>query len=209
MKPHELITTSNLHPSAGIYMILCIPANKAYIGQSKNIKRRWAHHRNRLKANEHGNRYLQNLYNKYGKDSFYYVVLENCANLTEREAYYVLQLDNESRINLAAIADIFPISEETKSKSKISPQCREAARIVNKNRVSSLKGVPLTQEHKMKVSIAHTGKALSEEHKRKISEAKKRLGVMPPSRKGKVLSEEHKKKISDSIKEVFSQRRLD
>ena len=45
---------------------------------------------------------------------------------------------------------------------------------------------PMSEEHKRKLSIAHTGVPLSEEHRRKIG-----LG-----RKGKTLSEETKRKMS-------------
>ena len=43
-------------------------------------------------------------------------------------------------------------------------------------------------------------KKFSEEHKRKISEALKKKGITPPSRKGTKLSEKHKKQISKKLK---------
>lgn len=66
-------------------------------------------------------------------------------------------------------------------------------------------GRPLTDEEKMKISIAHKGMKFSEEHKKKLSESHK--GIMPPksavenARKanlGKHRSEETKEKIRQS-----------
>ena len=119
MKPHELLATveTNLEKTSGIYMILCVAANKAYIGQSKNIHRRWIHHKHCLNNKKHGNPYLQRLYDKYGKDSFFFVVLENRKDdLSNREAYFVSQLDEETKLNLAPIEELIPISEETRKK---------------------------------------------------------------------------------------------
>jgi len=59
-----------------------------------------------------------------------------------------------------------------------------------KGRVGCTKGMELTQEHKDKLSKAHTGKTLSETHRRNISK----------SLKGKRRSEEVKKKLSQSKK---------
>jgi group I intron endonuclease len=57
-------------PKPGIYKITCIPTQKVYIGQSINVKKRIAAHRSDLKANRHGNDYLQNVVNKYGIENF-------------------------------------------------------------------------------------------------------------------------------------------
>ena len=60
----------------GIYKITCLTNNKSYIGQSVSIKRRWATHKRELAAGTHYNEYLQRAYNKYGKDSFVYEILD-------------------------------------------------------------------------------------------------------------------------------------
>ena len=118
MTPNEIVEQApkDTVKASGIYMIYCMPANKAYIGQSKNIHRRWIHHRHSLKENKHGNIHLQNLYNKYGKDSLSFYVLENSNELAEREAHYLDLLDSDKRVNLAAVLEIFPCSDETRKK---------------------------------------------------------------------------------------------
>ena len=54
----------------GIYKIVNKKNNKVYIGQSVNIKQRWALHKSELRNKYHENVYLQNAWNKYGKDNF-------------------------------------------------------------------------------------------------------------------------------------------
>ena len=75
----------------GIYKIQNLINNKVYIGSSKSLKRRQYQHFFQLKKGKHDNTYLQYSYNKYGKDSFIFFVLEICAEdkLLERESYWI------------------------------------------------------------------------------------------------------------------------
>jgi hypothetical protein len=59
-----------------------------------------------------------------------------------------------------------------------------------KGRKSPFRGIPLSEEIKIKISGKLKGREISEEHKKKVSEAKK----------GKDLSEDHKRKITESNK---------
>jgi group I intron endonuclease len=201
MKPYELITQGIKDSTkSGIYMILCIPSNKAYIGQAKNIYRRWTSHRWELKRGTHGNIHLQRAYDKYGPSSFSYIVLENQElNLDALEAQYLDKLDEECRMNLAGVTGLVPCSKET----------REKISRVHKGKI-------LTEETKKKISEAKTGRKQSSETiakraatlrglpKRKgfkwSEEAKARAKGRPSNRKGKRCSEEHKKKISEAKK---------
>jgi group I intron endonuclease len=73
----------------GIYAIKNIFTNKIYIGQSINIYKRWKVHEKDLISNKHANKKLQNSFNKYGKEKFQYLILEECVleelNLKEQE----------------------------------------------------------------------------------------------------------------------------
>lgn len=62
------------------------------------------------------------------------------------------------------------------------------------------KGIPMSNEQKMKLSKINKGRKLSEEAKRKISEAHKGKSTWNKGKKCKPLSEEHKRKISESEK---------
>ena len=55
---------------SGIYCIRNSINNKCYVGQSKNVKKRFIHHKSMLRKNEHNNPYLQNSWNKYGENNF-------------------------------------------------------------------------------------------------------------------------------------------
>jgi len=119
MKPNEILEgiqpIENLR-STGIYMIFCTVSGKAYIGQAKNIYKRWVNHRYDLRHKIHGNPHLQKTYDKYGLDKLAFIALENCKNLTEREGHYLELLDKDLRINCNPVSDSIPISEETRRK---------------------------------------------------------------------------------------------
>jgi len=55
---------------AGVYIILHTASGKAYVGESYNVKMRWASHFKELNKNNHGNRYLQYAWNKHGATEF-------------------------------------------------------------------------------------------------------------------------------------------
>lgn len=78
----------------GIYAIKNKLNNKIYIGQSINIENRWYGHKTSLRHNKHGNKHLQNSWNKYGEDNFDFIVLEECLEdeLNEKEVYWISKL---------------------------------------------------------------------------------------------------------------------
>lgn len=62
---------------SGVYTITNTINGKIYVGSStSNIYRRLIQHKVDLKRNIHRNSYLQNSYNKYGKDVFKFEILE-------------------------------------------------------------------------------------------------------------------------------------
>lgn len=77
---------------SGIYCIRNIETGKVYIGKSKNIYKRIHQHIYDLKNNrKNENMYFQNSWNKYGKDSFTYTVLEKI-DLKDEDLFYVREL---------------------------------------------------------------------------------------------------------------------
>ena len=66
-----------------------------YIGSSRiSLKQRWDKHRWNLNSNAHRNKFLQHHWNKYGRDNFEFVIIEEVPfdqNVIEREQFY---LDN-------------------------------------------------------------------------------------------------------------------
>ncbi len=81
----------------GIYQIRHIESGRAYIGHSVNILKRWNKHRQDLTNNKHHSPHLQWAWNKHGKESFVFEVLEECApvraTLVAREQHYLDTLD--------------------------------------------------------------------------------------------------------------------
>lgn len=75
----------------GIYKITCSENGQIYVGSSKQIYKRWGQHRRDLRQGVSNCRYLQNAWSKYGEDTFYFSVIEECAPeiLEEREQWHI------------------------------------------------------------------------------------------------------------------------
>lgn len=75
----------------GIYKITNTVNDKFYVGSSKDIKSRWCQHENALDSGTHGNPHLQNAWNKYGRKSFKFEIVEECVPEVqfEREQFYL------------------------------------------------------------------------------------------------------------------------
>jgi hypothetical protein len=105
---------------SGIYCIKCLENGKMYIGKSINITDRRQKHFNLLKRGIHDNRKVQNSYNKYGKKSFVFGVIEFCEvdKLSELESFYMKKynsFDKKNGFNISSENCGFTVqSEETK-----------------------------------------------------------------------------------------------
>ena len=149
---------------AGIYRIINSSNGKCYVGSSIDINRRRLEHFSALSHNRHVNNHLQNAYNKYGKDSFIFEVIENLEitdnikeDLLEREQFWIDNLRPEYNILLVAGSTLgYHHTEE--AKQKIS---------------NSTKGVKKSESHAKHIREGQKGRVLSEEHKAKLSQAAK------------------------------------
>lgn len=83
---------------SGIYKIYCVQEDKAYIGSSVNIRRRWQEHKRQLNYGIHGNIYLQLDWDCYGDESFEFSIIEITDNLTEREQHWINYYTNNYNI---------------------------------------------------------------------------------------------------------------
>ena len=72
---------------------------------SRDIHQRWHEHLSDLTRHVHNNQYLQNAWDKYGKDNFEFSIIERCEEslLSERECFYIKtykSLSHENGYNL-------------------------------------------------------------------------------------------------------------
>ncbi|MGL5381069.1 GIY-YIG nuclease family protein [Clostridium sp.] len=125
----------------GIYMIKNKVDNKVYIGLSKNIKRRFTMHKTNLNSGKHKNDYLQKAWNKYGCDSFEFIILEEInnedINISDREIYYIQKYNSANRdygYNLTYGGESCNMTDE----AKLNMRC---------------KGISLTEEDVRKIKL--------------------------------------------------------
>lgn len=107
----------------GIYQIVNKVNQKKYIGSSIRLQGRKKRHFSELNCNIHHSQALQRAYNKYGKDSFDFFILEYCETekLLEREQYYLDNLKPEYNIcKIAGNCLGVKQSEETINKRVVS-----------------------------------------------------------------------------------------
>lgn len=198
----------------GIYRIRHSKTNRCYIGSSaKSIKRRWKDHCYKLNSNQHENRYLQNVWNKYGADAFVFEVLlycnpENCLMFEQFALDYYQPEYNICKIAGSSLG--VKHTEETKRK-----MCENHANFSGTNHPQY--GKQLSEETKHKISEAQRGskhylygKELNDDWRKKISKGKMGWRPSEETRKrmsksaiGKTLKESTKKKISMAVKDQW------
>lgn len=59
----------------GVYAIVHIPTNRAYVGSASDVRRRFKEHRTALRKATHHSPHLQNAWAKYGESQFEFKVL--------------------------------------------------------------------------------------------------------------------------------------
>ena len=154
---------------AGIYQIKNNINNKRYIGQTiRPVYLRLREHYNQLERNNHSNHYLQNAWNKYGRECFSFDVLEYCdINLLNiRECFYIDLYDTQNRDKG------YNIEGGGNSRQIILDETRQK---ISKNHCNvSGKNNPMynkhhTEEAKQKISAKNTGKRRTQDEKIKSS----------------------------------------
>ncbi len=175
----------------GIIYKATSPSNKSYIGKTtKTLNQRINDH---LKKSKYEDYYFSRAIKKYGILNFNWVIIESHEKETNKEIEKVL---NE---------------RETYWIKKEKTYLNGYNMTKGGDGSSGLKR-QFSDEHKRKLSLAHTGKKLSEEHKKKISQSergrifpddvKKKLSLAKTGKNnpmyGKKLSEDHRKKLREA-----------
>lgn len=139
MKKDSKILDWNYYKNkAGIYSITNLSNKKTYIGQSLNIYGRYYGHSGRLAVGKDHCTYLQNAYNKYGKDNFIFSPILVCEK-EELERYEM------SLIKLYK-------TQDRQFGYNITPGGKTLS-----GKDHPMFGKKLSQEHKDKISKAATG----------------------------------------------------
>ena len=118
--------------NSGIYRIENIITRKVYIGQAKNLKKRYCDHISALRRNNHDNKYLQNAWNKYTEEDFVFSILEECnlQLLAQQEQYwtdYYNCYDRKYGYNINPSSTENPMLNQThtpEAKAKISAKAK-------------------------------------------------------------------------------------
>ena len=128
----------------GVYVIRNIENGKMYIGSTSNsFKKRWENHRRKLRKNKHHSTHLQSSYNKYGKDSFEFQIIEITSpeKARERESYYISlynTLNPKYGYNIAIVNEdgTTSVSDSTKAKlSAITKKMWEEGKFDNSSKI--------------------------------------------------------------------------
>jgi group I intron endonuclease len=109
----------------GIYKITNTKNNKIYVGSSLDMKKRREKHFWMLEKGIHDNKFLQSSYNKDGKESFVFEIVEFCdeRDLVEKENYYILENktnDMNYGYNLCLVSDKRRNRVSDKTKTQLS-----------------------------------------------------------------------------------------
>lgn len=171
-----------------IYKITCTENGKIYVGSTnRSPVQRMKEHFQRLRKQSHSNAILKAAWCKYGEDSFIFDVIEECDDsiLTEREDHYIRLLNslapNGFNCQMADRPEMTELTRSKMSKSKIGELNSFYGKKhsdVSRSRMSdSLKGKPLSDEHKASIRSSMSGdknpfhgKSHSDETRKKISE---------------------------------------
>ena len=163
-----------------IYSILNKVNNKRYIGSAINFRHRKTIHLRQLKNNNHHSKPLQRAWNKYGEESFSFIILENVDDnfkLIEREQWWLDNTPNEyNSCKVAGSTLGFKHTDESKKKMRLASLGLKHPEWRNKLKSESQGG----DKHWTK------SKSFSEKSRKKMSDSQKQIfatGFHPRNKK--------------------------
>ena len=184
----------------GIYKIINVVNNKFYVGSAVNLRKRKARHFSELRTGKHKNRHLLAAWNKYGEQTFVFVVVEEVedrALLLEAENRWLKQhvgKDYCYNIGTDATAPAMGLSGE------LSPTWGYQHTDEARERIGfHSRGRGHTPESREKIRHFLLGKPKSAAVRAKISAT---LSGAGNPNYGKPRSEEFKAKVSKAIEVV-------
>jgi group I intron endonuclease len=185
----------------GIYIIENTLNGRFYVGSAASFKRRWQTHRGHLRRNKHGNRFLQNDWNKCGEQHFRFMEYEPVASrdvMLDRERQYLLLFFDNQRL----CYNIRPAPNTPGYTGRpCSPEARAKISAANTGRI-------VTEAHRLALSESHKGYRMPPAQRAKIAEAhrkiprteqwRRRISAANKGRRNGPLSSETRAKLSDA-----------
>lgn len=124
----------------GIYRIRNIENGRVYYGSCTSFKRRYLSHSNLLETNKHGNKFLQNDYNKCGADAFIFEVVEvvegNKEERLVKEQQYVNEIYDTQKKCYNIRKNIFDTRVGKKNKLSADPTTDERCKPFSEERLA-------------------------------------------------------------------------
>lgn len=171
---------------SGVYTITCTANGRRYVGSSGDVRSRWRYHKSALRNGWHPIVLLQSDWNEHGAGAFEFRVMAKIADSTVR------------LIAEQALLDAY---------EAVTYGYNVASGVVAST------GTHLSDEHKLAISIANRGPK-SDEHRAKLSEAhsalwasreitpeiRERMAEMGRMGKGRKRSDETRQRMSDAQK---------
>jgi group I intron endonuclease len=168
----------------GVYAIVNTANHKAYVGSSKNVKKRFLCHASFLRRGKHHCSHLQSSFSLHGETEFQFLVLAECATREEAQEIEQAMLDiwHDDLYNASKRADHLhrlgrPLDETTKQ--KIGTKNSGAFRSPEQRKLISEALKKRYQEGMQSPQLgrAHTDEAKAKIRKKRASQISPRLGV--------------------------------
>jgi len=191
-----------------VYQISFEGYDKFYIGSAIDFQKRKMHHLSQLRKNNHRNKHLQRVYDKYGESNLYFTILEETENvdlLLKLEQKWIDTYDFFELINICPNAgNTYGRLHTTEAKNKISINHHDVSGENNpmfgkRGELAPRFGTKLSQETKDKISESNKGKKSWCEGQKRPEHSEKMKGEGNPFF-DKNHNQETKQKISDATK---------
>lgn len=160
-----------------IYKIINAVNNKFYVGSAVNFEKRKARHIWRLRRGDHANKHLQAAWNKYGKDAFVFVIVQEVPendNILKAENVWLHEhVGKDYCYNKATDAvapqtgmfgeknamwgKTFKHTEEAKSRISAASKARIQSSEEKAKRRQTMKGHTVSTETRLKISSSLSG----------------------------------------------------
>lgn len=158
--------------NTGVYCIRNIFNDKMYIGSSVDIKKRIKRHTTTLNNGSHHSIILQRAWDKYGPESFEFVILKITENTTYEEQLYIDFIKPDYNVSKSSTAPMLGRKHSKETKKKFSSIKRP------KGKGHYMYGKTRPKESIRKQIETMTGSKRSEKTKIKMSETAKRINAI-------------------------------